>query len=692
MMMLTFIFLLCAIVLSRYQIVNGFKILSGEKYDFTIQATILEHWFNFFTGKANWSDVLYFYPYERTIAQTDAYFLVGIAYLPFRILGFDPFVSSEFAGLVIKAIGFFSMFLLSKKMVGLTFWWSTVAAIVFTLSNGMTIHNQRLQLSTVAFAPLLGFLIWNAIKSFIKGNISQFRKFGILSGVLFGGWCLTCFYMAWFFFFFTVALLFWLYIATESDLVRLLREQVFKSYGSILLIISTTLISLIPFVWAFLPKSLEVGVRSYESVSSNTVPIEGILQTGTDNLLFGRLYAELLSFLSPGYKPHGEYYNTGFSFPIFVLFVFGAIESIKAWRQKKQGALFFAVALATISTWALILNINGKSAWYFVYYLIPGAKALNVVSAYQIFLAFPVVVIAIWFLSTKNIPPQIAGLLVCILFISELNRPYLNFYRDSEVEHLSLIKLPPPDCKSFYVSGWPNQDRILPGFPDWMNNYYAHNVSAMLIAQITRIPTINGMASFVPPDWNFAYPNNADYDKRMQDYAKRHNITNGLCKYNLDKNEWTIIEKPQPLPPLSLGKRMLFNISGSGPDYLVNGWSHPESWGVWSDGQKAMIALPVSLVRPRSILIEAFPLLSSTHTKQNVEILVDGHLAAKLSLTDEGTREFEIQVPESITEDQGLTKPIFLVFILPDAARPKDIGINDDTRKLALGLVALTIR
>jgi len=40
----------------------------------------------------------------------------------------------------------------------------------------------------------------------------------------------------------------------------------------------------------------------------------------------------------------------------------------------------------------------------------------------------------------------------------------------------------------------------------------------------------------------------------------------------------------------------------------------------------------------------------------------------------------------------GLNRPEQLEFRLPDAARPKDIGLGDDSRKLALGLVALTVR
>lgn len=83
-------FILCIAIIERYQLSSGFSILSGDRYDAVIVATILEHWFNVIFGSARWAQVGYFYPYENTIAQTDAYFLIGIIYSPFRKIGLDP--------------------------------------------------------------------------------------------------------------------------------------------------------------------------------------------------------------------------------------------------------------------------------------------------------------------------------------------------------------------------------------------------------------------------------------------------------------------------------------------------------------------------------------------------------------------------------------------------------------------------
>ncbi|MDO8264235.1 MAG: hypothetical protein Q7T21_13585, partial [Gallionella sp.] len=508
------VLLLCLWVLARYQIANGFSIISGDRYDYVISTTILEHWFNFFTGKANWSDLLYFHPYGRTIAQTDAYFLVGVAYLPFRLLGFDPFISSEFSGMLVKAMGFVFMFLFVRKKAGLSVAWSVLAAALFTLSNGMTSNSSRLQLATVAFAPLLAHLLWNTFETLLNADIKKFRIFGIASGILFGAWCLSCFYMAWFFCFFATVFFIILLLSCNSAARGKLGTRVRENIGAVSMVLAGSLISLAPFIWAFLPKSREVGVRSYDVLSSNTIYIENILQTGPDNLLFGPLYLQLLSYLVPGYTQRGVYYNSGFSIPLFILFALGCYQTVRMWRQKKQDMVIFAIVLTTLTTLGLTLNIAGKSAWFLVYSLFPGAKALSAVSTFQIFLAFPVVLVAIWYFSKKKLPVILVAVMAALLLASELNKPYLAFHRQQELERVALKDKAPDACRAFYVSGWLGQDKAVPDFPEWVNNYYAHNVSAMLIAQLTRIPTINGIASFNPPDWNFGHPNKPDYDQR----------------------------------------------------------------------------------------------------------------------------------------------------------------------------------
>lgn len=145
------------------------------------------------------------------------------------------------------------------------------------------------------------------------------------------------------------------------------------------------------------------------------------------------------------------------------------------------------------------------------------------------------------------------------------------------------------------------------------------------------------------------------------------------------------------LPPIQLGQRMLFDETSASRAYLAGGWSAPEDWGTWSGGARATILLPPLAEPASSLLIEANPLLSSSHPKQNVELTINGSPAAKVTLTASSDGKFVVQIPEAIKRTSGAAL-LTLEFYFPDAARPKDIGINDDDRRLALGLIALTVQ
>ena len=522
----------------RSQILNHFSILYGDRYDAVIVVTILEHWFNVLKGFSHWSEVNYFFPYTNTLGHTDGYFIAGIIYSAFRYFGLDPFLSSELVNMTVRAIGFSAFFIACRKLFGLPFWWSLLAASLFVLSNNNTVHGQRLQLATVAFAPILAILIWHACKALYANNSKQFVLFGSSSGVFLGAWSITCFYMTWFFIFFTTFFFAILILNGGSNRLNILKEKLKSQKFSVLWVLVITALSLLPLLSVYLTKSQESGMRPYASVVSNTVPIEGILQVGTENFMFGKIYNAFLGFIAPGYTPNGEYYNTGIAPIIFLLFLAGCIFIFKIKYTQEHRLFLLPFCIATITTWILSLNFAGHSAWYLVFHLFPGAKALRIVAAYQIFLTLPIIIIAINYLSliSYKIPPTILFLLVSLLCLEELNTEHGSLIRADELKRVSLQNRPPSQCSSFFVTGWPNQN-IATTMPELINSYYAHNVSAMLIAELIHLPTINGFASFNPPDWNFGYPNNADYIQRIRQYAAKHRVKH-LCKLNLDTLIW----------------------------------------------------------------------------------------------------------------------------------------------------------
>lgn len=663
---------LCLAVLTRHQLLNGFTVLSGDRYDGVIPTMILEHWFRFFSGNANWAEANYYFPYTFTIANTDAYFLNGIAYLPFRLIGLDPFISAECAGLAIKSVGFISSYLLCRKVFNLSFCWALLAASLFTLSNGMTVHGSRSQLATVAFSPVMALLIWSMLNSFAVGNMAKFRRMGLIAGAFFGAWCMSCFYMAWFFtlFFsaFTVAVL-----VNNRSKFSTVKNKVFASYGSIIFVCASVVIALIPFLYAFIPKSLETGVRHYKEAYPWTVPVEGILQVGKENYLFGRLYNIALMHISPTYSPSGEYYNTGFPILLFILFLLGCKKTLKYAQGKDVLFLSFPLVTATLFTWLLILNIFGYSAWYLVFHFFPGAKALRVVSTYQIFLALPVSIIAVKYLSTCRLGLVSVALIGLLLIAEEINEPVIGLNREMELGRISLAHLPPKECLVFYTSGWEGQERL-----GTIGNIYAHNVSAMLIAQFANIPTINGIASFNPPDWNFAEPNKPDYDERMLSYARKHGIS-GLCKLDLNRKEWTVVKNRDVENALITVPFFKYS-AWKGRVWNIQGLSSFEPWGTWSLGNVVSFDFDMPLPDRFKVLLTARAF--GTNIGREFEARV-GANSAKFQLG--GSDQNKILEFENPAGSKTLT------FIVPSPISPKDLGSSEDDRKLGIGFVEVNI-
>lgn len=651
--------------------------LAGDRYDAVISTTILEHWFRFFLGHVSWVDVGYYFPYEKSIAYTDAYFINGVFYTPFRFMGFDPFISSELSGLVIKFVGFLGAYLFCRRALSFGVYWSLLAAVLFTLSNGMTVHGSRIQLASVAFFPAMALMLWNMCTAFSVGDFRRFRNNGFFAGVVYGAWCLTCFYMAWFFFLYFV--IFVLFFAVSIRVNLPVKELLLRGWRSLLFVIVIAVLAVSPFVYVYASKSLETGVRSYSEVLNWTVPLEGVLQVGTENFLWGGVYNSFLSYVSPDYVPVGEYYNVGFNFLLFLVFVLGCARVFKFFRDRNGNAvagLIWLIAISSLVSIFLTINFSGKSAWYYVFNWFPGAKALRVVSAYLIFLAFPVILVAVNFLATRRVGAFFSVVLSVLLVVSEINTPALYLDRAAELKRIEL-KVPPPEgCKSFYVSGWNGQESL-----GYVADIYAHNVSAMLISQMAGIPTLNGVASFNPPGVDFSKPNDPDYDRRVLFYAKKHGVYD-VCKLDLNYKTWHLISNVDidmafmPLP-------FLDESSWTGRVYDVQGLSSHESWGTWSIAEQVAFEFNVPL--PEKFILRLTARAFGPNVGKDFKVSVGEGLNA-FRFDGDGVEEKSIQInnPSKLSG--------FKIHVpLPSSPKDWSRGVNADSRSLGIGFVDMKI-
>lgn len=135
------------------------------------------------------------------------------------------------------------------------------------------------------------------------------------------------------------------------------------------------------------------------------------------------------------------------------------------------------------------------------------------------------------------------------------------------------------------------------------------------------------------------------------------------------------------------GQALIFNYSAR---QLTSGWSTPENWGTWSAGQQAQVDLRVS-PEARSIALEVMAFVLPQHPAQRVIVSLNGEQVLSTRLVQHQDNHLEIPISPAIRQHLADNDRLTIELQLPDAISPEQLGINDDSRVMALGLKRLTV-
>ena len=552
------VWLAAMLIAFRDPVWSGFDLGFGDRADGIIEISLLEHWRNVLTGHSVWNAPIYFHPHSATLGYNDGYFLYGLVYSFWR-MWFDPFLSDMLNAASFKTVGFLASWWLVRRTLG---WQAPVALLVaalFTIANGMTLQAVHAQLQTVALFPLAMILAIAAVRAEAAGRHWCARLAALGLCLLVGAWLLTAFYTAWFAIWFgCMFVLCWL-ISTRNwrpaALARLLRPHL----ATIAWTIAAFGLAAAPFLLVYLPKVGETGGHSY-MISYLASPIDPV-NVGPGNLVWGWVFAQLDALAPLVYGPdprvanrlfRGEH-QTGFAFALFALFIIAAWRTLRDRAASDQDALARTFAWTVVVTWLLTIKLWVISAWIAVHYLVPGASGIRVVVRYQLILILPVLLVtagAFRHRLTDLIAHRwvLAAALVGVLLVEQINTTSVaEVSRARQRADLLTIAPPPPGCTSFYAV----QTRIAeipatnPSSPIYQRpenaGKYLHNVDAMLLAQLWRVPTLGGYSTFQPRDWAFADPLAPDYDARVRHYVASHRLT-GVCRLDVrDARPWSRI-------------------------------------------------------------------------------------------------------------------------------------------------------
>ncbi|MCO6417418.1 hypothetical protein JYK14_14790 [Siccirubricoccus sp. KC 17139] len=533
------------ILFFRHQLADGFALLLGDRHDAVIALSIMEHWWNVLRGLQPWDVTGYFHPVPGTLGYNDGYLAFSLLYSLPRALGADPFLAGELTNIGLRALGYGAMFALLRRAGRLPWPAAVLGAGLFTISNNLYIRGSHAQLFSIGLVPLLAWLAHGAAAALLEGRRGALLGWGAGFCLGFALALLTGFYMAWYCVFFATALLpSWLIVAGAEGRRRLW-QGLRACWLPLLLLAGLALLLNLPFLRLYLPKAAETGMHPWPLVLSHAPSLLDVIHVGERNLLWGWLVRALNGAFRPGF-PFWSEHMTGFPllllglFMASLLWLAGPARGLDPARRR----LFRAVAIATVVTWVLTLRFGEVTGWALVYDYFPGGKAPRVVARYQIFLAVPVVLLAMSALAAWAPRwPRPAVLAACALLVAEQVNLYAPLFLDHPLEAARLAAVPPPPagCQAFYVSAARQQSR----FGEEVDNPYNHNTEAMLVAAVRHIPTINGISTFNPPGWPDGIPAEESYRQAVRDWARRWNIA-GLCALDLQRFTWSGPEDEAP--------------------------------------------------------------------------------------------------------------------------------------------------
>lgn len=147
-----------------------------------------------------------------------------------------------------------------------------------------------------------------------------------------------------------------------------------------------------------------------------------------------------------------------------------------------------------------------------------------------------------------------------------------------------------------------------------------------------------------------------------------------------------------PLLPTELNEIIRFSPQDKGVAYLLAlgnqaqigwGWSNPEGWGVWSDGYQAKLLLPMPQRQPNQLIFNVRPFISEVQPGQDVKIWINQQLAGTYRLS---TPNSQITIP--LTEKMRERNYMEVLFQFTTSNSPKQLGLGEDERRLAIGLVS----
>lgn len=125
----------------------------------------------------------------------------------------------------------------------------------------------------------------------------------------------------------------------------------------------------------------------------------------------------------------------------------------------------------------------------------------------------------------------------------------------------------------------------------------------------------------------------------------------------------------------------------SAKSMLVSGWAVVEPWGVWTDGPRAVLRVPL----PETVVAQFDVMLQGRVLKrdrQSVKATLNGQPAGSWELPNTEVFVFHLTVPVDVSQRGGM---LTITLDIADTRSPQELGQSTDSRHLGVGLTTIRI-
>ena len=119
--------------------------------------------------------------------------------------------------------------------------------------------------------------------------------------------------------------------------------------------------------------------------------------------------------------------------------------------------------------------------------------------------------------------------------------------------------------------------------------------------------------------------------------------------------------------------------------YQVQGWSHPETWGTWTDGAVAELAMRLTPAPSGPLKLMIRIQTAMTHRQQpiqEIEVLANDAVIGHASFrAGDPPLDLNRLIPATALNNEGMLR---LVFRIAHPSSPKALGMSEDPRQLGI--------